>query len=176
MDFLPKGYKPEENEGTSKYLKLKAGDNLVRILSKPVIGYVAWKDKQPNRAKDVKNLTDNYDSNPKEFWAVVCYCYDSQSVCIWEMTQKTILKDITNLSNDKDWGSPLKYDLKIIRTGEDLQTEYQVSPYPHRETPDKVKDEFKATSINLEALFTGDNPFEEKKEVDIMDSSNDLPF
>ena len=176
MSFLPNGYQPQESDSPNKYMKLKNGDNLVRILSKPIIGHIGWRDKQPHRAKKIEDLSGNFDNTPKEFWAVVCYCYDTQSISVWEITQKTILKAITSLSNDKAWGSPLKYDMKITRTGEDLQTEYQVSPYPHRETPDKVKDEFKATSINLEALFTGDNPFEEKKEVNIMDSSNDLPF
>jgi hypothetical protein len=176
MSFLPNGYKPQESESSNKYMKLKNGDNLVRILSAPIIGFIGWRDKQPHRAKKIEDLIGEFDNKPKEFWAVVCYSYDNQTICIWEITQKTILKAITNLANEKAWGSPLKYDLKVIRTGEDLQTEYQVSPYPHRETPDKVKSALNSVKINLNALFNNENPFEENKEADIMDSSNDLPF
>ena len=179
MDFLPDGYTPKESESPSKYLKLKSGDNLLRILSKPLIGYVGWKDKHPHRAKTMGELRGEFDNNPKEFWAVVCYSYDMQTICIWEITQKTILKAITNLASDTAWGNPLGYDLKITRTGEDLQTEYQVSPYPHKAVPNEVKLEWAKFNINLDALLTGDNPFAENgagQEVDIMDSTTDVPF
>ena len=173
MNFLPKDYAPKESEGATKYLKLKNGDNLLRILSKPLIGYVGWRDKQPYRSKTAEGLQGTFENNPKEFWAVICYSYDNQCVCIWEITQKTILKAITSLANDKALGSPLKYDLKIVRTGEDLQTEYQVSPYPHRELPEEVTKAHESTNINLEALMDGGNPFEEKT---TEEDSNDMPF
>tara|TARA_R100000655_G_scaffold20402_2_gene42067 strand:+ start:224 stop:772 length:549 start_codon:yes stop_codon:yes gene_type:complete len=182
MDFLPTGYTPKDNESPSKYLKLKNGDNLLRILSKPLIGYVGWRDKHPHRAKTITELKGEFDNTPKEFWAVVCYSYDMQSICIWEITQKTILKAITNLATDEAWGNPLGYDLKITRTGEDLQTEYQVSPYPHKKVPQEVKLKWAESHINLDALLTGDNPFsdndkpKETAKVDVLDSSNDLPF
>ena len=179
MDFLPDGYTPKDNDSPNKYLKLKSGDSLLRIMSNPLIGYVGWRDKQPHRSKTLDGLSGEFDNKPKEFWAVVCYSYDLQSICIWEITQKTIIKAIVNLANDKAWGNPLGYDLKITRTGEDLQTEYQVSPYPHKDVPTELKLAWAKSDIDLNALLTGDNPFgsnEKDQTIDIMDSTKEVPF
>ena len=171
MGFLPNGYTPQESDTSSKYLRIKQGDNLIRILSKPIIGYMAWKDKSPVRVKNIKESKkhQNMDGNFREFWALVVYSYDNQCICIWEFTQKTILKAIANLVNDKAWGSPLGYDLKITRTGEDMNTEYNVNPYPHKDVPKEIADMYSSTPITLNALYEGEDPFD-------ADNANDLPF
>ena len=63
-----------------------------------------------------------------------------------------------------------------------MQTEYQVSPYPHKSLHQEIKLQWAESNINLDALLTGDNPFsdndkpKEVAKVDILDSANDLPF
>jgi hypothetical protein len=42
-----------------------------------------------------------------------------------------------------------------------LETEYSVVPSPAKETPPEIVKAYKEKPINLEALFTGGNPFEE---------------
>jgi hypothetical protein len=49
--------------------------------------------------------------------------------------------------------------------GEALETEYSVMPSPAKETPADIIQKFKEKPINLEALFTGGNPFQEAADV-----------
>jgi hypothetical protein len=42
-----------------------------------------------------------------------------------------------------------------------LETEYSVQPSPAQPTPGDILQKFKEKPINLEALFTGGNPFDE---------------
>ena len=46
-EFLPEGY--EAPQGTGNYMKLQSGENKFRILSKPIIGWLDWKDNKPHR-------------------------------------------------------------------------------------------------------------------------------
>ncbi len=62
--------------------------------------------------------------------------------------------------NDKDWGDPRFYDIKIIRTGDGLETKYSVSPKPKKELPEAAKFEYDLMNIKLEKLLTGEDPFE----------------
>jgi hypothetical protein len=41
-----------------------------------------------------------------------------------------------------------------------LETEYSVVPSPAQPAPDAILQAYKEKPINLEALFTGGNPFE----------------
>ena len=54
----------------------------------------------------------------------------------------------------------MNYDLKITRSGEELNTTYAVVPAPHSPIPKEAKQAFDSTPINLEALFEGKDPFE----------------
>jgi hypothetical protein len=50
--------------------------------------------------------------------------------------------------------------LAINKTGEGLDTEYSVIANPKEPVSDVVKKAYKDTPINLQALLTGENPFE----------------
>ena len=80
-----------------------------------------------------------------------------------ELTQKGILRTVTTFARDAEWGSPLGYDLQVIKTGEKLDTSYEVIPSPHKEMPKEVTDQLKAMKINMEALLEGKNPFGDEK-------------
>jgi hypothetical protein len=147
MSFLPEGYEvPKTSKGG--YFKFLKGDNTFRILSKAVVGYENWSNGKP-----------------------VVYNYRDKAVNILQLTQSSIQNEISALSKDEDWGDPMKYDIKVTRTGEGLSTEYTVSPKPHKALSKEVKDAYKNTPVDLTALFTGDNPFVTKELVE-----DDLPF
>jgi len=158
MSFLPENY--ETPQGGGSYMKLQQGDNKLRILSKPIIGWLDWKDKVPHRftmkAKPEKPLGEQA---IKHFWAMIVFDYADQSVKILEITQSTIQKAIEDLAKNEDWGSPHEYDIKITKKGQDKQTEYSVMPSPKKPLSEEIKKAATDKPINLEALYKNGDPF-----------------
>ena len=62
------------------------------------------------------------------------------------------------LIHSEEWGDPLGYSITVNRKGENLETEYSAVLSPA--TPDDILQKSKEKPMNLEALFTGGNPFE----------------
>jgi hypothetical protein len=156
--FLPDNY--EAPAGSSAYMKLQDGENKIRILSKPIIGWLDWKDKVPHRfrmnARPEKPLGDK---PIKHFWAFLVYNYSAQAVQILEITQTTIQKSIQDLSKDDEWGAPFYYDLKITRKGKDLETVYSITPSPKKDLSDEIKKAALDKPAYLDALYDGADPW-----------------
>src|ERR1700712_3877831 len=167
-DFLPEGYEVPKSSGGG-YMKFKLGANKFRILSAPVLGYEYWTEaKKPVRAKERwtvipadADISGKNGWNPKHFWAFVVWNFDTKQVEILEITQATIQTAMEELIHSDEWGDPLGYSITVNRKGEGLETEYSVVPSPAKETPADILKAYREKPINLEALFTGDNPFVE---------------
>lgn len=162
MMFLPEDYEAPRS-ASSNYFKMQEGENRIRILSQPVLGWEDWKDKKPVRYRFVKDqpAPKPFDPNKKVkfFWAMIVFNYREEQVQIMQVTQATIHKRLQNLYKDKDWGSPFEYDIKVHKSGEGIDTEYTVNPVPHKPVDDYITKCFKERPINLEALFDGSDPF-----------------
>lgn len=168
MSFLPTGYqKPQTNNAS--YFKFKNGDNRFRILSNAVIGYIYWNNEnKPVRAKNQPtiqmmvnpkiNPTGKVDM-PKHFWAFIVFDYSDRMIKIMEITQKNIQASIYDYHADVSWGDPRNYDINIKKSGDGIETKYSVIPTPPSPLKEDVKNLFLNTKINLENLFTGDDPF-----------------
>lgn len=157
-DFLPQDY--EAPEGGGNYMKLKDGENKIRILSKPVVGWVDWKDKKAYRFPMDKKPEKPLDKNPiKHFWAFIVWNYNDQAIQILEVTQQTIQTQIINLTKDEDWGMPFDYDIKISKKGRDLDTKYSVIPANKKPVADEVQKSALDKPCYLDALFTGADPW-----------------
>lgn len=159
MDFLPKNYKvPSSGD---KYMKLEKGKNQFRILSNAVLGWEDWRDNKPVRYT-LENKPD-HSIDPKRpikhFWAFVVYNYNEEKVQILEITQKTIQKALNTMISDEAWGDPRNYDISITREGEGMETEYFSNPIPPKPLSADIKEKYDKTKINLEALFSGEDPF-----------------
>ncbi len=169
MTFLPEGYeKPASN---SKYLKLEEGDNKFRILSDAVVGWVDWREKEgggrePVRTKE-KVEAINPNKQPKHFWVFVVFDYKDQAIKILEVTQNSIRDAIFDLHGDESWGDPKGYDLNVKRTGKEMDTKYSVMPVPHKEIEEEIKKVYAETQVNLEKLFTNDDPFAINQDIDV---------
>lgn len=159
MSFLPTGY--EAPKGGGKYMKLAKGENRFRILSKPILGYEAWTHENKPVRKGMGEGFDlsKYKQEPKHFWAFIVWNYEEDAIQILQITQFTIQDAIKSYSEDKEWGDPFGYDLKVIRTGDGLETKYQVTPMPHKELSPGIKKKFEDTPIDLSQLFKGLDPF-----------------
>ena len=169
VSFLPSDYTPPKQK--SNYLnKFPQGETKFRILTSPVFGYSGWKDKKPLRVKALEDFkgvkldTSMYDpvGVPKYFWAMVIWNYNEECVQILELTKLSIIDKITKLSADSDWGNPLGYDIKITRSGEGKKTEYSTNPLPHKDVPEEAVKALKERPVDLQALFSGRDPFSEE--------------
>jgi hypothetical protein len=158
-DFLPADY--EAPKGESSYMKLRNGENKFRILSKPIIGWLDWKDNKPLRFQMKNKPAKPIDpaKSIKHFWAFVVWDYADGKIKILEITQATIQSSIQSLNRDEDWGSPFDYDIKVIRKGEKLDTEYSVQPSPKKPLTDEVKQALLNATIDMDQLFSGGDPF-----------------
>lgn len=165
-DFLPSDY--QVPAGGGNYMKLIEGQNKFRILSSAITGYEYWtQDKKPVRSKQFPTSTPNIKTDmagkperPKHFWAFVVWNYSANAVQILQITQSTIQSGIKALVDNPEWGDPKKYNITISRSGEGLNSEYTVMPNPHSELPDEAKKLFEDTTIDLNALYAGADPFD----------------
>ena len=148
------------------YTKLKEGQTDIRILSSAIIGFEYWNtENKPVRSKepfaetpDIKIGKDGK-SKVKHFWAFIVWNYTENSLQVMEITQVTIMNAVKALVDNEKWGDPKGYDITITRTGEGLETEYQTMPNPHSEIEEEVKALYEETTIDLEKLYTGEDPF-----------------
>lgn len=157
-DFLPQDY--EAPAGSASYMKLQDGENKIRILSKPIVGWLDWKDKKPYRFRIKEKPEKPMEKGPiKHFWAFIVWNYEAQAVQILEITQASIQKTIQDLSKNEDWGAPFHYDIKITRKGKDLDTEYTVMPSPKKDLLSEIKEAALSKPAYMEALFEGADPW-----------------
>lgn len=167
--FLPPDYQAPKAD--SKYLRINDGDNIrLRILSAPLIFWQYWtNDKKPVRHLFVpgdvippppKNVGE--DKVAKFVWALKIFNYASNSVEIWEISQKGIQTKLTDWNKDTDFGDPTTYDIKVARKGKDKgTTTYSVDALMKKENMTPMLDDIlaEAKKIDLNALLTGDDPF-----------------
>lgn len=159
MSFLPADYKsPNSSNG---YMKLQDGENRIRILSKPILGWEDWHDKKPVRYAMHAKPARSYDEKKpmKHFWAFIVFNYAEERIQVLHVTQASIRKAIENFAKDSDWGDPYAYDIKITRSGSGMDTDYTVNPVPHKPVDSYIVSQFKENPCFLEALFVGEDPF-----------------
>jgi hypothetical protein len=160
--FLPKGYTPPKTGGD--YTKLQDGDNLLRILSAPLLMWVDWDDNTPIRTPYVDQQPAPASIDPakpcKHTWAMIVYNYGTEKIEIWEVHQSGVQNTIEKLASNPKWGSPFGYDIIVNKSGQKMLTKYQVFAEPKEPVSDEIKEAYKAKPINLKALLSGGNPFE----------------
>jgi hypothetical protein len=95
--------------------------------------------------------------------AVPIYSYDSGKVQVLQITQKSILKEIDQISQMEDYENLLEWDLTISKKGSGLLTEYTVRPVPRKKGSQEHIDaswiEAKAEGFDISRLLQGANPF-----------------
>lgn len=176
QDFLPPEYSvPASN---NNYMRLQDGANRFRVLSKPIIGYEWWvkegDSRKPVRVRtqaEVPNHVHNANDareREKHFWAFVVWNYADEALQILELAQVTIMRNLEKLINDADYGAPFGYDIDITRDGKELNTQYTVTPKPPKPVSKEIQEEYDKSSIKLEALFRGEDPFAESNSDEVV--------
>ena len=158
MTRLPENYEVATSEGS--YTRFVEWDTKLRILTSPIMWYEYFTtENKPKRSKEkFKNTPDIKEKwQVKEFWAFVVYNYNTENVEICEITQSSIKKQLYQLSRDEDFGDPKQYDIKIKREWKGVDTRYMITPLNKTEFSKDVD----IKNINLEAMYSWDNPFTE---------------
>jgi len=170
MSFLPTNYEEPKASGGGKFTKFPDGETIrIRVLSDAVTGYQYWtKDNKPVNTQNHPGMTPpdiriedtGKPSRVSHFWAFAVWNYGANEIQIAQVTQSTIRSALSDYLADPDYGEPQGYDLKITRSGTGLETKYSVIAAPPKSfslpTPELQKE---LGSINLNALFSGENPF-----------------
>lgn len=159
MSFLPQDYTSPKS--FNNYMKLQEGENKIRILSRPIIGWEDWLNNKPIRFRMSEKPAKPVDAKKpiKHFWAFVVWNYAEEQIQILHLTQASVRNFIESLSKDQDWGAPFFYDLKIIKTGEGVDTKYMVNPLPHKPVSNEIKEAFHERRCLLDAIFENEDPF-----------------
>lgn len=176
-DFLPQDY---EAPSGSNFTKLQDGDTRLRVLSKPIIGWVAWDDnKKPHRFqynnKPEKPLSNDPKNGIRHFWAFIVWNYAVKCIQVFEVTQQTLQSQIQGLSRNEEWGAPFDYDITVSKKGKDKDTKYQVTPSPKKKITEDVYKAALEKPVYLDALFTGGDPFAASAKSTHIEA-DDLPF
>lgn len=166
-----------QEPGGGGYFKPQQGDNKIRIMSDPLIGYMyftsetntsgakpfRFRGELPNDAPLPGTNQQGQVNEPKPFFAMVVWNYALSKIQIYEITQKNIRKAIMGYQANPKYGEPTGYDFNINRKGEGLKTEYTVIADPPEAISQEIKKAYQEANINLEALMTNGNPFGESK-------------
>ena len=104
--------------------------------------------------------------------AFFVFNYDTDRVEVFSANQKSLLADIERLTSDEDYADLSQWDVKIARTGKGTDTKYYTSMVPTRRSNTAIAkaviaawDEACTAGADLEALYTGGNPFTGKATV-----------
>lgn len=150
----------------SHYTKLKKGITTLRILDSAFFFLETWLENDDgSRAPKRFELGSEVDSSElgpdgvKTVMAVPVYNYGEESVQIWTVPQKTIMKAIKAYTENEKYGDPTGYDLNIDRTGEGKKTRYSVIADPSEDLSDEVKEAWDKVEIDLETLLVNGDPF-----------------
>ena len=161
-DFLPAGYEAPAKTG-GNYFKFQDGANKFRVLSSAITGWSYWTEEgKPVRTRkypDPMPTNLRTGDKVKHFWAFAVWSYRDNAIQVMEVTQASIREAMQALVASEEWGDPKGYDITITRTGKELNTNFTVQPSPHKAMPQQAADDLMVTTINLDALYEGGDPF-----------------
>jgi hypothetical protein len=161
-NYLPEGF---ESVATKKpYInlgKLPAGEYKFRIVCRPIAGWLDWHDRKPVRFRPQNKPKTPYDASKpvKSFWAVYVWDYNEEDLFVMEITQNSIKHALEELARNEDWGDLTTFDFKIKKTGMNIETNYAVTPIPHKPMDAAIKEALSNKPVRLEALYEGGDPW-----------------
>lgn len=187
MSFLPDGYEPPKRGGA--FMKLAIGENRIRILDSPLLGFVGWKTKQGGKKSPVRKIEDKFapgeldagkQGQSKHFWAMPIWNYSDNRVQVMELTQATIQEAVKNLARNAKWGHPSRYDIVITASGEGMDRKYSIVPEPKEPLSEEATTawaEVSAQGFDIKRLLTNGNPFGEGEDDEAPPPNDeDIPF
>ena len=100
---------------------------------------------------------------PKFGLSFFCFDHADAKIKVFEITQKTLIKELDNISQQEDYANIHEWDLVISRSGLKMNTEYKILPAPRKkgteEKISKVWADAQNDGYDLNQLLVGGNPF-----------------
>ena len=94
--------------------------------------------------------------------AVPAYSYESGSIAILSLSQKSLIRELDSISQEEDYKDLCDWDFSIGREGTGLNTEYSLRPLPPKADRKEIKALYKKSldgGFDINALIRGENPF-----------------
>ena len=176
------------NGGYMTASKLGDGDSYrVAILSEePLEYFTVWGESDEGQKKPFRFVSEpspteikvelgefkqrqNYEGTdlekPKFGLSFFVFDYADEKVKIFEITQKTLMKELDGISQSEDYADLLSWDMVFSRKGLKMNTEYKILPGPRKKgMQEKINAAWSAAQekgYDLQQLLGGGNPFGE---------------
>jgi hypothetical protein len=95
--------------------------------------------------------------------AVPVYNYESSSVQIMQLSQKSLQNELDDISQMEDYANLLEWDFFMGKEGNGLETRYSLRPVPRKKgTQDSIEQAWTDAvhaGFDISRLLTGENPF-----------------
>lgn len=180
--------KIEDNQDNNKpywtFNRKPAGPYKFRILGEPLEGYIQWetrnvevtdesgkktmKEKRfPIRSCPLEKPIPIDPNQPaKKFWTFPIWNYQTSRLELWEITQKTMMRRLTDLNTSEDFGSLINYDIRVKKivlelAGGKQKVEYTIDALFPKPLVQEIIDCVKKTPIRMSALYEGKDPFKD---------------
>ena len=98
--------------------------------------------------------------------AVACWSYESESIGILSLSQKSLIRAIDEISQSEDYAVLTDWDFSISREGTGLATEYTLLPLPPKADRKEIKEAYEKAILagfQIKQLISGGNPFPPSK-------------
>ena len=169
--------------------KLGDGDShrIAIVSEEPLESWTVWGETEEGQKKPFRFTTEpsadeilaelgdyrqrmSYDGDklepPKFSLAFFVFDYSDNKIKVFEMPQKTLIKEIDKLSKDEDYANLHDWDLKVTRTGVKMNTEYSILPSPRKKgSQEQIDTAWQAAQdqgYDISQLLIGGSPFGEK--------------
>lgn len=180
--------KIEENQDNNKpywtFNKKPSGDYKFRILGIPLEGYIQWETRNievtdESGKKTMKEKRFPIRSLPHEkpipidpnhparkFWTFPIWNYQTSRVELWEITQKTMMRRLTDLNTSTDFGPLINYDIRVKKmitelTGGKQKVEYYIDALFRKPLVQEIIQCIEKTPLRMSALYEGKDPFKD---------------
>ena len=173
--------KLESSSSNYDFMRVMEGENIVRIVAKPIQFYIHWVEtKDGSKAKvispnDNQSLVEKLSENGyarKPRWLLKVLDRSDESFKYLEIGSQ-IFNGIKGLFNHPKWGSPLRYDISINRASPGTQPLYTVTPNPKEDLSDNLKNDLSKFLDNSD-VSSFITPFTSNKVNDIMGWANEI--
>jgi len=173
------------NGGYLSATKLGDGESMrLAILSEePLESWTVWGENgdqkkpfrfisEPSQEEIAQELGDftqrmNYEGTdiekPKFSVTVFVWSYAEEKVMVWEVSQRTLIKELDKITQTDDYQDIWSWDLVVSRTGLKKSTEYGILPAPQKPALKPQINEAwakaQADGYDLKQLLVGGSPF-----------------
>jgi hypothetical protein len=155
---------PKSGGGKNDYMRLKEGENVVRIMGNPVQTYIHWvtlpdgtqrKIVSPSNSPTLVKKLEEAGFRRQPNWIIKVLDRSDNEFKLLEIGNQ-IYKGIQTLFNNPKWGKVTGYDISINRGPKGQQPLYSVTPNPKESLESTFKQKFIDFNdrINLDKLIS----------------------